>query len=194
MASAGDEGLRSVTVLGNEAQSGAYVLRMRMDEPLAIQFGRFRQGEAVALTAGAYVYVGSAMGQKGAPSLARRLVRHATRREGTPHEIRALMLDTFARLELGSGDLRPRGAKRLFWHVDYLLEAPGVSLTHVLALRSRVRLEQEMAELVAAQVYTSTPLPGLGASDTPGGTHLFAVAPGEGRWQGLTDVVRGRWS
>jgi Uri superfamily endonuclease len=167
---------------------------MWVEEALAIRFGRFRQGEAVALPAGAYLYIGSAMGQKGASSLARRLVRHATRREGAPHGIRAAMLDAFARLGLGSEDLRPRRAKGLFWHVDYLLEAPEVTLTNVLALRSSVRLEQELAALAAAQDYTSAPVPGLGASDVAGGTHLFALAPEEDRWRELVDAVRVRWA
>lgn len=194
MATADGECEWSVTVLGGVAQSGAYILRMRVEEALAIRFGRFRQGQAVALAAGAYLYIGSAMGQKGASSLARRLVRHATRREGAPQDIRVVMLDAFARLELGSGDLRPRRAKRFFWHVDYLLEPPEVRLTHVLAVRSDVRLEQELAALVAAQDYTSTPVKGLGASDVPGGTHLFAVAAGEERWQELVDAGRERWT
>lgn len=183
----------AVTVLGEEAQGGAYVLRMHAPEPLAIHFGRFRKGEPVALAAGEYVYIGSAMGARGASSLARRLVRHATRRQGPPHEIREVMLAEFTRLGLGSGDLRPRGAKRLFWHVDYMLEAPEVRLTHVLAVRSGARLEEELAAMAAAQAYRATPAAGLGASDVPGGTHLFAVQPGEQWWQPFVARLHRQW-
>mgnify|MGYP000104548018 CR=1 FL=1 len=180
-----------VTIVGREAQSGAYLLRILAAKRMAVQFGRFRGGEAIALPAGEYVYVGSAMGEKGASCLARRLVRHATRRETAPHEIRELMLAEFARLGLGHGDLQPRGAKGLFWHVDYLLEATEVSLTHVLVLRSGRRLEKELAALVAGQPYTSTPAPGLGASDAAGDTHLFAVrGERQGWWEALAAAVR----
>lgn len=184
------QGEREVAVLGGEAQSGAYILRIRVEKPLALRFGRFRKGEAIALRAGEYLYVGSAMRKKGASSLAKRLVRHATRSEGAPHRIRAVMLAEFARLGLGQGDLRPRRAKRLFWHADYLLEPGDVSLSRVLLVRSQLRLEQALAELLAAQPYTSTPVQGLGASDVPGATHLFAVAPAKGWWQEIVGAVR----
>lgn len=185
----------TVTVLGQEAQCGAYLLRIRSGAPLAVRFGRYRQGAPVALAAGDYLYVGSAMGRRGASTLARRLVRHATRRKGPPHNIHAQMLATFAELELGTGDLRPRGSKRLFWHVDYLLEQPEVTLTHVLVIRSNSRLEQALATLLAQQPYTSTPAPGLGASDASGATHLFAVG-GEvegGWWVDLLGRVQRQW-
>jgi Uri superfamily endonuclease len=179
---ANDRAGRAVTVSGGEAQSGAYLLRILLAKSLSIRFGRLRNGEAIVLSAGEYLYVGSAMGQKGPSSLARRLVRHATRREGAPHAIRAAMLADFPRLGLGSGDLRLHRAKRLFWHVDYLLEPPQASLTHALAVRSRTPLELALAALLTAQSYTSTPVQGFGASDTRDGTHLFAVAPVEGWW------------
>ena len=188
-----DESDRLLTVVGEQVQSGAYILRIRVKTPLALAFGRFRGGATVPLPAGDYLYVGSAMGRRGASSLARRLVRHATRSgDRAPHPIRAQMLETFARHGLGSGDLRPRRAKSLHWHVDYLLDPLAVSLTHVLAVRSTVRLEEAMAELVANRPYTSLPAPGLGASDTRGGTHLFAVAPMEAWWGTLVTRVARR--
>lgn len=185
--------VQPVTILGGEEKSGAYILRMSVLNPMAIRFGRFRQGEALLLAAGEYLYVGSAMGVKGSSGLARRLVRHATRREGAPHAIREGMLVEFARVGLGGDDLPPRGEKRLFWHVDSLLEAATVRLTHVLAIRSRARLEQDLAGLVAGQIWASLPVRGFGASDVPGGTHLFAAAPMEGWWQALVEMVQQRW-
>ncbi len=187
---AGEKTLQTVRVLGGEAQSGAYILRLRQSQPLSMRFGRFHGGRALALDSGEYLYVGSAMAQKGASSLARRLVRHATRRNGPPHAIRQELLAELARLELGNGDLRPRGQKRLFWHVDHFLEPAAVHLTHVLAIRSAARLETQLAVLLAALPYTTPAAPGLGASDAPGATHLFAVQPVAGWWAGLLKLLQ----
>ena len=185
-----DKEQERVTILGGEAQSGAYILRLRAAEPLALAFGRFRGGAPVSLPAGQYLYVGSAMGARGASSLARRLVRHATRSGERPaHPIRAEMIARFGAADLGRGDLRPRRGKRLFWHVDYLLDSLAVSLTHVLVVRAPVRLESALAGLVADRPYADTPVPGLGASDTRGSTHLFSVAPSPGWWAQLIDLV-----
>lgn len=173
----------SLTVLGPRIQTGTYILRIRLAQSLSLAFGRFRDGRQLSLPAGSYLYVGSAMGRKGATTLARRLVRHASRSgRRPPHTIRAQMLATFPTLGLGSGDLRPRGPKSLFWHVDYLLDPASVTLTHVLALRSPRRLEESLATLIATRPYTSLPFPGLGASDTRSTTHLFSVEPAPGWW------------
>lgn len=180
-----------VTVIGREVQSGAYLLRIHVAEPLALTFGRFRDGEPLPFPPGDYLYAGSAMGLKGATSLARRLVRHATRSgRRAPHPIREQMLATFATVGLGRGDLRPRRPKSLFWHVDYLLDPPAVSLTHVLAIRSPQRLEEDLAALAAAQCYTYVPARGLGASDTPGSTHLFSIQSRPGWWPKLLRRVQ----
>jgi len=180
-----------VSVIGREVQSGAYLLRIHVAEPLAVTFGRFRNGESLPFPPGDYLYAGSAMGQKGASTLARRLVRHATRSGGrAPHPIREQMLATFAAAGLGRGDLRPRRPKSLFWHVDYLLDPPAVSLTHVLAIRSPERLEEDLAALIAAQCYTYVPARGLGASDTRDATHLFSVQSRPGWWPKLLRRVR----
>lgn len=186
------EGEARVTILGGAEESGAYLLGMRAREPLALAFGRFRGGRPIPLPAGTYLYVGSAMGTKGASSLARRLVRHATRSGDRPaHTIRAEMIARFATAGLGRGDLRPRSAKSLFWHVDYLLDPLAVSLTHVLAVRAPGRLEATLARLVADRPYTEIPVPGLGASDTRDGTHLFSATPAPGWWTQLVEEVRG---
>lgn len=182
----------TVIVLGSEAQSGAYILRLAVDEPLSLAFGRFRGGEPLTLPAGIYLYVGSAMAEKGASSLAHRLVRHATRSElDLPHPIRAEMIDRFQALRLASGDPRPQRKKSLFWHVDYLLDQPSVRLTHVLVVRARDRLETALADLLQTQPYTMLPFEGLGASDVPHGTHLFLVRPTTGWWCQLQTNVRG---
>ncbi|HSG42615.1 MAG TPA: hypothetical protein VLA72_05620, partial [Anaerolineales bacterium] len=50
-----------ITVLGDNSQSGCYLLRMRITQPITVSFGRFNQGRPLALAPGASVYVGSAM-------------------------------------------------------------------------------------------------------------------------------------
>jgi Uri superfamily endonuclease len=107
--------------LGDDSQGGSYLLRIRVEEQLQLTFGRFQKGKPVAVPAGEYLYVGSALADRGATSLARRLVRHATRSgQRGSHPIRDQMLDRFAAIGLGRGGLRPRRGKKLFWHVDYI--------------------------------------------------------------------------
>lgn len=181
----------AVIILGSAAQCGAYILRIALHKPLSLTFGRFRGGEPFALSPGVYLYVGSAMAEKGAASLARRLVRHATRSGDQPaHPIRADMIARFRAEGLGSGELRLRQGKSLFWHVDYLLDLPAVTLTHVLVVRAKIRLEGALAELIQSQPNTTLPAVGLGASDVPHGTHLFRVKPVAGWWRQLQTDVR----
>jgi Uri superfamily endonuclease len=171
--------MSAIVVLGDEGQQGGvYLLRLRAAEPLAVRFGRFRGGAAVAVPAGEAVYVGSA--RRG---LAPRLLRHASRASGQPHPIRAQMLDEFAAVGLGA--LRVPAGKKLRWHVDYLLEETAVILTHALLIRTAALLEEPLARWLVAQPQTRLIAPGLGASDAgPGGAsaHLLAVAAPEEWW------------
>lgn len=149
-----------------------------MAEPLAVRFGRFGGGAAVTVPAGEAVYVGSAR-----RALAPRLLRHASRTNGTPHPIRAQMLAEFALA--GLGNLRFPAEKKLRWHVDYLLEETAVSLTHALLIRTAEPVEAPLARWLAAQPETRLIAPGLGASDAGRGgapAHLLAVAAPEEWW------------
>ena len=65
--------------------------------------------------------------------------------------------------------------KRLHWHIDYLLEDTAVSLTHILVIRSRTRLETAVARSLNADPRTFAPAPGLGATDDAGSTHLLGI-------------------
>lgn len=178
--------LSPITVLGGDSQGGSYLLRIRVGQELQLAFGRFRKGKLITVPAGEYVYVGSALADSGAASLARRLVRHATRSaQKAPHPIRDQMLDRFATIGLGSGDLRPRRGKTLFWHVDYLLDAEVVDLSHVFIIRAPRRLEDALAQLLEDDACTSILAKGLGANDARGGTHLLRVGADESWWQSL---------
>lgn len=175
--------MNAIAVLGDEGQQGGvYLLRLRVAEPLAVRFGRFRGGAAVAVPAGEALYVGSAR-----RALAPRLLRHASRASGTPHPIRAEMLAAFA--AVGLGGLTASAEKRLRWHVDYLLEETAVSLTHALLIRSAAPLEEPLARWLNQQPETQFIAPGLGASDAPGKAgavaHLLTSTAPEAWWDRL---------
>ncbi len=187
MADALSSSTHPAVILGDGWQSGAYVLGISLRTPLTLAFGRFQNGRPVSLGAGRYVYVGSAMGQRGSSSLAHRLLRHATRSDGRPPQtIRPALLAALQVAGLGPKALRPPVTKRVRWHVDYLLDEPAVTLSRVLAVRSERPLEHELAEWVAARPETEPLAPGLGASDHPGHTHLFAAAAVDALWDELT--------
>ena len=102
--------------LGTDHPCGCCVLRIHLAASSRLRFGGFKK-KLVELGAGEYAYVGSALSLQGSTSLAslaRRLVRHATRSaDKAPHAIRAAMLERFTAIGLATGDLLPRWPKRL---------------------------------------------------------------------------------
>lgn len=169
-----------VEIVGDESPGGTYVLRLMVRQPVAVQFGRFRQGQLVEVPAGTYLYVGSAMRGLGA-----RLLRHASRTDASqPQPIRSDLAMFLMSAGLVRGK-RPYPPKRLHWHIDYLLEKPEVELTHVIVLRSSMRLETAVADMLAQDPATFIVTPGLGAQDDPGRTHLLGVHARESWWQAL---------
>lgn len=180
-----------IILFGNEPQSGCYILRIRVQQPLQMCFGRFKGGKQIALHAGEYLYIGSALGAAGATSLAKRLVRHATRPDPLPpHPIRAVLLTYFALNGLGREPLVGPTPKKLFWHIDYLLQPLTVDLVQVFAIRTTRRLEPLLAQLLAADPCTSIIEKGLGASDHRGHTHLLGVQGDEQWWAALVTKLQ----
>lgn len=168
---------------GEASQGGVYLLRLTVSQPVVVQFGRFQNGRLFPIPPGDYLYVGSALGQKGSSSLARRLLRHASRRDShTPQPIRQKMVRLFAQIGLGPTPLQPPAAKKLRWHVDFLLEELGVALTAVYFLRSAQRLEERLARWLLTLPELSPLAVGLGSSDDPGGTHLLRVTAVPAWW------------
>ncbi|MCB0047290.1 MAG: DUF123 domain-containing protein [Caldilineaceae bacterium] len=166
-----------VTILGPSQPGGVYVLRVTAAEPLMVRFGRFAGGRAVELPAGDYLYVGSARGKRGSATLARRTLRHATRSGNKPpHGLRLLLLRALMDVELADSRMARPQAKRLRWHIDYLLDEFGVELCAVLLIGGDAVSEERLAARLAADPATFVPAPGLGASDHPGATHLFGLA------------------
>jgi Uri superfamily endonuclease len=170
-----------ITVLGDDAQSGSYLLRMRIRQPITVIFGRFDGGKAHNFSRGEALYVGSAMN-----GLAPRLIRHATRSGSKPpHPIRQHMLAYFPTVSLGKALRLPVAGKKLHWHVDHLLDQESVELHHTIIIRSRRRLEVSLAHFLAQEPATSILVKGLGASDAPGSTHLMAINASEVWWRQL---------
>lgn len=163
-------------VIGGDATcpGGVYVLRIGVAAPLSLSFGRFRGGRPLALPMGDYLYVGSALGRRGAGSPAGRLLRHATRSgDRPPHTLRDALLDALCAAGLATPGLRLPTGKRLRWHIDYLLDETAAELTGVTLIRTAARLESELARRLAEQPGVAPLAVGLGAADLPGETHLF---------------------
>lgn len=175
-----------VILLGEEEQGGAYVLRLVIERPLAVRFGRFQDGALIDVPAGEALYVGSAMAQRGSTMLARRLLRHASRSgERPPQDLRAEMLRRFLAVGLGPVNLGPPAEKRPLWHIDFLVDDLEVTLRQVFAVRSPVPVEQAIADMLAADPATALIAPGLGAQDRRGRAHLLAVEAAEAWWEAL---------
>lgn len=166
-----------ITFLGDDSRTGAYILWLNVRAKVAVTFGRFQGGRPVHVPAGTVAYVGSAMGTQGATALAGRLLRHATRTgERPPHAIRAALFDALQNAGMGAPEIRPPHAKRLHWHIDYLLDENEAEIIHVTAIRTAARLESALARRLAALPGVVPLAPGLGASDARGQTHLLHYA------------------
>ena len=180
----------SIAIIGDESHAGTYILRIRLKKDTTLRFGRFKKGKLISLPAGEYAYVGSALAEKGATTLARRLIRHATRSgDQRPHRIRETMLRRFAECGLGNGNLLPQQGKTLHWNVDFLLDLPSAELVGLFAIRSRERLENRLAKQLEEDLHTQIIERGLGANDVPGNTHLLHVNATEAWWVSLPNLL-----
>ena len=165
-----------VVISGENVPCGAYLLRITVAAPLMVTFGRFLAGAPISVPAGDYVYVGSARGKRGSTTLARRLMRHATRAEGPAHRIRSELQGALERA--GMVPAEPPATKRLHWNVDHLLEERQAEITAVYILRTMEDREPVIARALADDPAVTPLCRGLGAADDPGTTHLLAVPPG----------------
>ena len=178
--------MEEIIILGEQVQTGAYLLRLKVAEDLRLRFGRFQHGRLISVTRGDYVYVGSAMAHRGSMSLGRRLLRHATRQDAQrPQVIRPQLLAALTAAGLGPGNLQAPGQKKLFWNVDYLLEENTVFLSQVIILRCRANLEDDLAHYFMGLSGSRVLANGLGANDKRSQTHLLAVDQTAAWWQQL---------
>ncbi len=177
-----------VVITGSDSQAGTYILRIHLNQDTALQFGRFKKGKLISLPAGDYIYVGSALSDRGSTSLARRLIRHATRNDDKPpHAIREKMMNRFIECGLGPSDLLPKRRKTLHWNVDFLLDLQSAEIVNILAIRSPESLENRIAKRLENDPHTEIIEPGLGANDAPGNTHLLRVRADNTWWVSLAD-------
>lgn len=182
----------SIVVIGESwrSGSGSYLLRIRVSEAFCLAFGKFKKGKLISVPAGEYVYIGSALAKRGAVSLARRLVRHATR-TGTkkPHKIRRHMLSSLKTIGLGEEELLPKNGKQLFWNIDHLLDQRSAEIVGIIAIRSEKRLERELGQLLEKEPGVQIIEKGLGANDLPGNTHILRVEADEKWWSCLPGKI-----
>jgi Uri superfamily endonuclease len=180
---------KHIILLGEEISTGCYLLRIQMKQDREVRFGRHNKGGASFLPEGEYLYIGSALGQKGASSLGHRLMRHLTRcGDAPPHPLRERLFDQLVNAGLAT---KVPELKKCHWHIDYLLEIPEAEVSGILILRSRKNHEKAIARALESLPETSIPVPGLGASDHPGGTHLFALHADEVWWDRLPEFLPG---
>ena len=181
----------SIVIIDNASQAGTYVLRIRLKKDTTLQFGQFKRGKLILLPAGDYVYVGSALSSKGATSLARRLIRHATRSGNKPsHTIRKEMITRFAKCSLGPYDPLLKRGKTLHWNVDFLLDIQSAEIVNILAVRSPERLENRIAKCLERDPWTEIIEPGLGANDARGSTHLLRLRTNNISWTSMVMVIK----
>jgi Uri superfamily endonuclease len=179
----------------SERWAGTYLLHIGLTRQANVRVGRLNRGEPIVFARGEYVYVGSAMGKGNSFYLPKRLVRHATRSGAQPaHAFRAHLLVHFAHADLSPQQVLPAGPKRLFWNVDHLLDRADVELRGVFYFCSDVRYEESIASWLASRPNTEVPVPGFGAHDHPGHTHLFRLTGKDDAWCALRRDLAHRFS
>lgn len=179
-----------IVILGTETQAGTYVLRIRLKEDKTLRFGGFKKGKLISLPKGDYTYIGSALSEKGSTSLARRLVRHATRcGDKPPHRIRTEMIGKFSECGLGPPNPTPINGKTLYWNIDHMLDLMSVEVLNVLIIRSSVRLENAIASFLENSAGTRIIEKSLGANDAPRYTHILYVKHYDAWWVTITKNI-----
>lgn len=154
-----------------EHPNGTYVLRIKLTENREVVFGRFKKGKTIQMKRGHYIYIGSALGQKGSSSLGNRLRRHTSRSDGnSPHEIQAPMLKLFD--SLGISYTKRPSQKKLFWNIDHLLDLDVAEIIGLIFIRNPIPLENTWSEWFESLNDTTTFEKGLGANDSKGHTHV----------------------
>lgn len=180
-----------IAFLGSTYTQGIYLLCIHVTAPIVVTFGRFQGGRPIPIRPGAYLYIGSALGQRGATSLAGRLLRHATRSDSRPpHAIRIpLTMQLQEAGLLAHNKIITPPSKRCFWHIDYLVDQLAAEITQIIALRTSQRLEAQLARRLAHDPAVAPLVPGLGASDDRNATHLLRVDATASWWQHLPTLM-----
>lgn len=166
------------TLFGNNDRMGSYLLLIHLSKSVELAFGMFQKGKLFTIPKGDYIYIGSALGKKntsGSP-LARRVIRHTSRSGGKKHHrIRDTMLNLFSEKEFIINREINSSAKKIRWHIDYLLDLSEAEITHIVLICSPMRIEQKLSELLEKLDETSLIAPRLGAQDTRKSTHILKL-------------------
>lgn len=171
-----------ITCLGQAQIGGTYLLRIRVHEAVTVRFGRFQNGRPLFFPAADYIYIGSALGQRGSTSLSHRLLRHASRSSSLPaHPIRPQLLHLFGDQQ----SINPPSRKTLHWHIDYLLDKLEVELVQIIIVQTMTRLEGIIGQWLLADKETAVIAPGLGATDIRGNSHILRIPTNDDWWQKL---------
>jgi Uri superfamily endonuclease len=119
---------------------GTYLLVIHVQKKTFINIGALGRKE---FQAGYYIYVGSAMGNKGSTTLINRVKRH----------------------------LNPSNSKKIHWHIDYLLESEKSQIIKLFLIPSLERLECILSRELrdSCEKY----IPNFGCSDCSCDSHLF---------------------
>ncbi|MFZ4655386.1 MAG: GIY-YIG nuclease family protein [Caldilineaceae bacterium] len=181
----------AITVVGEPRMQGVYVLRLHLATPIAVTFGRFQRGQPIPIPVGDYLYIGSALGRQGATTLAGRLLRHTTRSgDRPPHAIQPLLRTQLQERGLiATARTKTAQSKRLFWHIDYLVDRMEAEISQIFILHTNQRLESNIACTLAADPAVTAVASGLGASDDPHATHLLRVDAPACWWHNLPQLL-----
>ena len=186
--------IQQIRIFGEASQAGTYVLRIRLENTRKIKFGGFKKGKLITLPVGDYTYVGSALSDKGSTSLARRLVRHATRSNNKqPHRIRNTMIKHFQECGLGPPDPIPKNGKKLFWNVDYLLDLEMAEIINVIAIRSSQKLENTIGKFLEHNTQSHIIEKGLGANNAPNHTYILRVNTDAKWWSSIVNDIQNNY-
>jgi len=174
----------TITAIGDKGQAGTYLLHIALDQDIMVKFGQFQGGEPVALAAGSYLYVGSALGKSGSSSLGNRLQRHLLRTGMKPDHQLSSVFRLYAS-NIGLHYVDNPSPKTLFWNIDYLVDLQQAEVSRILFDRSGQNLESAWTEFIIKQDYSEIIRKGLGAHDSDDKTHLFFTSMSNDQWNEL---------
>lgn len=119
---------------------GSYLLAVYLQKAKSIIIGAL--GE-ISFRKGFYIYVGSALGEKGSSSLLNRVKRHVS----------------------------PPDQKKTHWHIDYLLNDEDVVIITLYLIPSGQKMECDVAAQLLE--ISDGPIKNFGSSDCNCESHLF---------------------
>ena len=95
------------------------------------------------------------------------------------------MVKQFPLIGLADETIEPPTQKKFKWNIDHLLDLETARLAAVYPVRSSVRMEPHIGDLLEADAKTEIVEEGLGANDRPGSTYLLRVEAEESWWSEL---------